>query len=207
MASRKISLAVNLLIFVLAFGAWLTMAIRVDEKGVLTARGLRSLRYFTTLSNLLEGVAALIYAIWLARVLRGSAVAIPGGVARLKYVATAAVGLTFMTVLCFLGPTSGFDRMYTGANFWMHLVIPLLAALEFCLLDRDGAIPFRETFLATVPMLLYAVYYICNLAKNGMEGNDWYGFAHGGMPMAVLRFFILYLTNWLLAVLLRLPTR
>lgn len=208
MLSRKISLAVNLLIFALVLAAWLMMTTRVDRHGALSSTGLRSLRYFTVLSNLLEGIASLVYAIGLIRLLRGGA-PLPRGIVTLKYVATVSVALTFVTVLCFLGPGYGFDKMYTGANFWMHLVIPVLAMLELFLLDRDPRLPIGRTFLATAPMLLYALFYTGNLLMNGMEtgghSNDWYGFAKGGIPMAVLRFLILYLTDWLLAVLLRLP--
>ena len=208
MLVRKISLIVNFLIFILVLAAWLMMTLRVDRHGALSSTGLRSLRYFTVLSNLMAGIASLVYAIGLIRLLRNGT-SVSQGVVTLKYAATVSVALTFMTVLCFLGPGYGFDRMYTGANFWMHLVIPVLAVLDLCLLDRDPRLPFGKTLVATAPMLLYAAFYTGNLLLNGMESNghsnDWYGFAKGGISMAMLRFLILYLSDWLLAVLLRLP--
>ena len=202
---KKISIALNLAIAAVTLFAWLKMALRIDENGVLSAPGLHSLKYFTVLSNLLQGVASLIYAVAL---LTGGA---PLAVRVLKYAATTSVALTFATVVCFLGPVFGFKGMYEGANLWFHLLTPVLAALDFVLLDRSGPIPFAASFVAIVPMALYAAFYVTNLLVNGVgEGrhtNDWYGFMRGGWSGAAVIAAVIALGTWAMALLMRLPRR
>lgn len=56
---RGFRIILNIIIAALAIGAWLMMVF--IRGGLLTDRGLRSLRYFTVLSNLFEGIACIIW--------------------------------------------------------------------------------------------------------------------------------------------------
>ena len=78
------------------------------------ANGLYALRYFTILSNLLCALAALLVA------LNVSEQGLPFGIWLLKYVATAAVTVTFVTVMVFLGPTMGYKSQLEHAGFYYH---------------------------------------------------------------------------------------
>lgn len=211
MTRRRVSLVLNALISITALAAWAQMAFRFGEGGALSASGLRSLKYFTVLSNLLQGLASAVYAFCLARRLRGRGGALPAPVRLLKYAGTVSVALTFATVMCFLGPVFGYSGMFAGASFWMHLVVPLAAAFDFCVLDREGRVPFRASFVAVVPMLLYAAGYIANLLINGVgewpHTNDWYGFVRGGVIGTAGIVAAMILATWALALLLRLPRR
>ena len=188
-AVRRASLAVNLVVAVAVAAAWGRMLLDRDGSGAFTARGLRSLRFFTVLSNLLAGGASAAYAICLVRLLRGSAAVIPRGVALAKYAGAVSTALTLMTVLLFLGPRAkeGFFSMFRGANLWFHLIVPVLAALDLCCLNPDGPLSLADSLLACAPMALYALFYVGNLALNGLgkdgRGNDWYGFMAGGPAM------------------------
>lgn len=213
MLVRKLSLALNASIAVMVAAAWLGMVFGVDERGVLTARGLWSLKYFTVLSNLLAGAASALYAACLIRLLRGSA-AVPRWAVLLKYAGAVSVALTLATVLVFLGPTAktGFLSMFRGANLWLHLVVPVLCVLDFCFLDPDGPLTLSDSLIACVPMLLYAAFYTANLARNGFVGadgrvNDWYGFAFGGWRTAVISAVVVALGTWGMALMMRLAWR
>ena len=61
MRIRMLSLALNALIAAIVLAAWLGMVFAVHERGALTSRGLRSLKYFTVLSNLLACAASVAY--------------------------------------------------------------------------------------------------------------------------------------------------
>ena len=76
--------------------------------------GLRGLRYFTLLSNLFSGFAALLV------VLTVSETGLPFWVWLLKYIAAAAVAVTFLTVMVFLGPTLGYRSQLEGKGFYYH---------------------------------------------------------------------------------------
>ena len=162
--------------------AWGQMILRAG--GVLSSTGLRSLRYFTVLSNLLCGISAFIHLIVLLA--KGTA---PVRILRLSYVAAAAVGVTLMVVLLFLGPLYGYGAMLQGANLWFHLVIPLLAVLDHWLLEPGRERSRREIPLAVIPTVLYGVCYLANILLNGVgewpDTNDWYLFFHWGTPVGL----------------------
>ena len=213
MLVRKVSLAVNVFIAVAVLVAWVRMMLAVGEGSVLTARGLGSLRYFTVLSNLLAAAASAAYAACLVRLLAGAADAVPRGVVLLKYAAAVSVALTFLTVVLFLGPTAkeGFSSMFLGANLWFHLIVPVLAAADFCLLNPDGPLTLADSLAACVPMALYAAYYLGNILVNGLEkngySNDWYGYLRGGIPMGAVIALVTWAGTWGVALLMRLSRR
>lgn len=198
---RTWAIGINLFVAVMSFAAWLFMVFQASAGGPLTAGGIFSLKFFTTLSNLFNGVVCLVYA---SRLLCRQA--ITPRLTSWKLCATAAVGLTFLTVTGFFGPVFGYQTMYLGANFWMHLTLPVLSILSFLLLEPAAEIPFRRTWLALVPMLVYAVGYLGNILIQGVgewpNRHDFYGFLTWGWPIGIAITCALALATWLLAVLL-----
>ena len=191
---KLISRILNLIIAILVLWAWLSMTFKTGRHDSLSTGGFQNLRYFTVLSNLLQGGVSLAYVFGRKT-------------GRWKYAATVSVALTFFVVLLFLGPAYGYDSMYTGANFWFHLVVPVLAMVDFLIFDREDTFSIRDSFFTMIPMLAYSSFYIGNLLLNGVKRNDWYGFAKGGPLSAVMAFLIILATNWVIALLLRLPRR
>ena len=200
MTRGKLSMTVKLATGVLVFGAWLLM-IR-SAAGTLSDTGVRSLRYFTVLSNFLCGIAAFVHFFFLA--FRKTA---PRWALRLSYAGTAAVGVTLMVVLLFLGPLYGYPAMLKGANLWFHLLIPLLAILDHILLEPGERPSFRETFLCLIPPFLYGIGYAVNIAVNGMgewpDTNDWYLFFRWGVPVGIMIYAAILLLAWGIALTLR----
>ena len=88
-----------------------------------------------------------------------------------------------------------------------HLLIPLAALADYCFLEKMGKVPFRDTALATIPVLLYGTVYLVNIAINGVGewpyGNDWYGFTSWGIPATFAIFAGITLISWVMAVLMR----
>ena len=190
---------VNIFIAVAAFCSWIAMTLYGQR--MLSEPGLGNLRFFTVLSNLLAGTAAVI---WLAVSGRG------GEDLRraetLKFVAAAAVGLTFTVVMVFLGPLYGYPMMFTGSNFFFHLIIPLVAAAEIIFLS-DAAYTARDNLLAVIPTLAYGSVYLLNNCINGTgewpDTNDWYSFLRWGYPVGIAIFAIACAITWLIGFMLR----
>ncbi|MBO4678005.1 MAG: Pr6Pr family membrane protein [Oscillospiraceae bacterium] len=197
---EKLSMAAKLATGILVFGAWILMIRSVA--GTLSDTGVRSLRYFTVLSNFLCGIAALIHFCFLA--VRKSA---PRWVLRLSYMGAAAVGVTLMVIMLFLGPLYGYREMLKGANLWFHLLIPLLAILDHILLEPGERPSFRDTFLCLIPVVLYGAGYVANLLINGVgewpDTNDWYLFTIWGTPVAACIAMGILLLAWGIALALR----
>ena len=211
MRRERISLCLNLLIAVAVLAAWFGMTFSVTDSGALSAGGLNNLKYFTVLSNLLEAASGVLWAGWLARRLRGWTDAPARWLRRLRYAAVTSVALTFTVVMTFLGPLYGYASMFRGASLWLHLIVPVAAVVDFCALDRTGAMPLGDVPFAILPMLVYGVGYATNLLVNGVgtwpDTNDWYGFAMGGVRTIPFVFAVVALATLALALLLRLPRR
>ena len=198
-------LGMDLLIVGLVAYAWYVMMVRMGD-GTLSGSGLSSLRYYTVLSNLLEGLAALLTVVFLALILAGKAKELPRWLTLLRYAGVTSVSLTFLTVMVYLGPVFGFNIMFNDANLYFHLLIPLLAIAEAVFLSGEK-LRFTDSFVAALPTLLYGIWYVINNLVNGREGNDIYYLFHFGPAVSVLFFIGFMSVSWGLALLLRLTRR
>ncbi len=170
-------------------------------KGTLSQNGFGNLKYFTVLSNLLEGAASVV---WLVSERKNGKAS--EGAERLKYVAAAAVGLTCITVLVFLGPLYGYPAMFAGVSLYMHLITPVIAVAEVFLLS-DAEFSRRDNLLVIIPPLVYGIFYLGNVFINGIgewpDTNDWYLFLAWGYPIGMLIFAVICFVTWLLGLVMR----
>ena len=153
---------------------WISLFFRRGPGGFLSSPGIKSLRYYTVLSNLAAGAASLCCVLsWLRRSrakracgadakaaergeqqsgLPGSAcfckeeADISRAALRFRFVGAVMALTTFMTVALFFLPLYGWSRLYAGENFWFHLVFPLLSMTGFFLIP--GAM---RTSASTMP--------------------------------------------------------
>ncbi len=136
------------------------------------AQAAKAFRFFTVQSNVLCASAALLMCfasaqpwIWL-----------------LKYVGTAAVTVTMLTVFLFLGPSmGGYGELLKGRDFFLHLLTPLLALLSFCVFEKRG-LSFRAAMWGLLPVVLYGALYLYKVVYAPAERRweDFYGFNRGG---------------------------
>ena len=190
----------NFLIVILtAYG--LSTFFTVGGSGNMAVMNTRCFVYFTVDSNVLAALSSLLLLFAELRYLR-SGRSVPKAVAALKFIGTAAVTLTFFTVVCFLGFLYGFRSMFVGVNLWMHLVTPLLAMLSFCFLETSPTLRFRCVFSGLIPTLVYGfVYMLLVVALH--RWPDFYGFNMGGRwfissVLMLLATFLLSLGLWAL---------
>ena len=192
----KIKVIANIFMVITVFAAWGYMFTN-KEPGALASAGIMNLRYFTVLSNIAEGIVSLVWVILF--LMKKSSDTID----RAKYVAAVSVALTFATIAFFLGPIYGHLSMYQGANFWFHLIIPIIAMIEY-IFAGGKVVGQKENLIAVIPMLLYGCVYLVNVLIRGVEGNDWYGFVNWGLPIGILIFAIMCLATYGMGLVLRL---
>ncbi len=200
---RKTTILLNLVMAAMILYSWLSMFIGFQNTDYMMASRLRSLKYFTIDSNLLAAASALVAAFY--ELFRPKD--IPRWVYALKLAGAVSVMVTLLTVLFFLGPVFGYMNMFRGVNLYLHLLAPLMALFIFCFLEGSGKLTLIHTFPATIPLLLYACFYLGNIKLNGMgEGqntNDWYGLmSFFGLSRAPLIFLVFALSAWLIALVL-----
>ena len=165
---------ISKLINLFLFGSTFVISIRAfrEEGRWSIKKGGQVFRFFTQQSNVLCALGALSLCLfpearwaWL-----------------LKYVGTAAVTVTMMTVFFFLGPSmGGYGPLLKGSDFFMHLVTPILAIVSFCAFERRG-MSFATAMLGMLPVALYGVLYLYKIiyARADRRWEDFYGFNRGG---------------------------
>ncbi len=197
---RRIAFYLNCAVIVFAVTGTVLMLFFRGNNEELLADGIENYKYFTVLSNEFCGVIAVVS---LIRSLRGKAQSMLA-----KFMAAAAVGLTFLVIIGFLGPLYGLLKMYRGANFFFHLILPLTAMAEFVFSPGDAEpVPFRWTLYTMIPVALYGAFYLGNNMINGIgewpHTNDFYGFLNWGLPVGLLIFAFIMLAIWGIACALR----
>lgn len=146
-------------------------------------RGKFALRFFTTLSNILCAAACLLTALAM------NAGGVPEWIWTLKYIGTAAVTVTMLTVLLFLAPSFGkgaLKVLLSGTDLFMHLITPLLALVSFCVFERRG-MTFCQSLWGLLPVVLYGPLYLYKIlfAPPEKRWDDFYGFnKQGKWPVA-----------------------
>ena len=156
--------------------------------------GFASLKFFTNLSNILVAIASFILVIYNIRSLLKDRACYPDWVLKLKYLATVAVAVTFVTVVLFLGPGSiaegrSYFEMFAHNNFFLHFFTPVLAFVSFVLFERIDNFQFRDALWGVLPVLLYAIVYFIMVVILGTEYGGWpdfYGFTFGGHILAAI---------------------
>ena len=199
MNKNSIRKYINIFLVIAVLGSWI--AIFVSASGTLMHNGINSLKYFTVLSNLFEGLASVVWLISSRNNGKASARA-----ELLKYIAAAAVGLTCVVVLTFLGPLYGYPEMFAGPSLFMHLLTPVIAIAEIIFLS-DFTYTRRENRLVMLSPIVYGVFYLGNNLINGIgewpDTNDWYFFLAWGYPVGVLIFVVICAVTWLLGLAMR----
>ncbi|MCR5633978.1 MAG: hypothetical protein K6F90_01555 [Lachnospiraceae bacterium] len=194
---EKISDALNVIIICLAGAGVGRMIDHKDDAGVLMASGLENLKYFTVLSNIFCLIVAIIFIV--LSLMRKKCPII------LKLISVSGVALTFAIVAFFLAPMYPDLNMYEGTNRFFHLIVPIVAMIEFIMYEQERKMPFKYTFFAAIPSLIYGNFYLANCLINGIgewpETNDWYGFLNWGYPVGMVIFAGVVLVNWGIACL------
>ena len=196
---EMIQIALNIAIVILVIIGTVIMLNNTTSGSGLTAAGVENLKFFTVLSNELCGIVAVL---WLVMYLMHKKLPV-----LLKFIAAAAVGLTFLIIAAFLAPMYPQLNLYDGSNLYFHLIVPLVAMTEFILMEIEEPVPFRYTFVAASLSLIYGLGYYINIVINGIgewpDTNDWYGFLNWGYPIGFAIFGFIILMNWGIACLLR----
>lgn len=163
----------NAAIFVITLYIVVAIFFRKDHRWDFQ-RGRSALRFFTAQSNVLCAISAFLMcffpqsqAAWL-----------------LKYIGTAAVTVTMLTVFLFLAPSigpGGLKKLLTGADLFMHLVTPLLALISFSFFEKQG-MTFGTALVGMLPVVLYGPWYLYKIlyAPETKRWDDFYGFNKGG---------------------------
>ena len=207
---EKISIILNCLIFIFTVFATITMVLGIKFMGqfeVLSARNLKSFKYFTVDSNVFAGLISLAYVIYKFTDSGKKSDKLPKVFYILKLAAATGVTLTMMVTVCYLAPTSNgnFMRYFINSNFFMHLITPLLCIISFIFFEAAEPQPLVMSIPGIIPMLLYSFFYTPNVLlhlENGkpVKTYDWYNFLAAGAQSVWYVVPMLYVITWIFAL-------
>ena len=154
--------------------------------------GINLLKFFTVQSNILAGITAFVYIIFLLHKNKTQK-PIPVWVRILRLVATLDLIITFLVVALFLGfiVEEGYFSMYVNANFFFHFAIPVLNFFSFTFFEDAPKLKFKHTFYGMAHLCLYIIFYLVMVLTHFdyQTGKidllyDWYAFAQAGLLVA-----------------------
>ncbi len=165
------SIVLNILIFIITLACIIRLFCNEGKWAFANIRA--AFRFFTVQSNAFCAAAALLL------VLSGGA----DWAWILKYVGTAAVTVTMITVFVFLAPSmeGGLWPLLKDFNFFMHFLTPVLAIVSFSVFE-NRSMDFGTALLGVLPVVFYGSWYLYKaiFAPEGKRWEDFYGFNKGG---------------------------
>ena len=165
-------MAINIAIVCLTlYTCWWTY--NIFERGKTVEQKKVMFRFYTYNSNILSAAVSLVILIYELLSLSSGAAAFPEWAILLRLTATTSVAVTFLTVLFFLAPIMGVKEMYTKDAFYMHLVGPVLAAVQFVFVENSFSISFPLSLLGVSTVIIYAVVYLIKVVKIGEDNGGW----------------------------------
>ena len=157
---------------------------------ILTLRGPKTFRMFTTQSNIIAGIVATIIVVFDILILLKKRNEIPNWLKILKMISTTGVTLTFFVVVFYLGFVAiaeghSYFILFRNTNLFFHFLTPVSSILSFILFEGRSNINFKYTFLNMIHMVGYTIFYSINVfthlnADGSVNRNyDWYYFVQG----------------------------
>lgn len=172
------------------------------RNGVLVSGGLGAFKYYTVLSNVFCAASCLC-SVFHFLIKRSSD--LPSWLYVFRLMGSSVVSVTFLVVLFFLGLIYGYKTMFSGVNFWLHLVGPVLAIASQFLLKQAMPMPLGISFWGIVPTVFYGVGYISvNAVQWTGKSNpatDFYYFLNWGWGVGIVILLGIFLVNWLVSLL------
>lgn len=145
-----------------------------DPDVLIKEVGWKAYHMFTVLSNILMAVAAAMCIPFAVDGMRYRNYHLPRWYVNLMYMGTTGVAITFLIALTVLAPAAGFYRvMLFSNNILFHLTCPILSILLFFFINSDHRIKWQSTFIAIIPVVLYALIYVLMVFIIGEEAGGW----------------------------------
>ena len=205
----KTSLILNIIItfLIILASTFMFLGIKfMPGKTLLEVSKIGMLKFYTADSNILMGVASLIFAIYEIKLLKKKVKKIPKSIYIFKFIATSAITLTFLVTAIFLAPLYGFDRLYNNNNLFFHLIIPVLSIITYIFYEKHEN-KYSYAIYGLIPMFIYSIYYasriLIHLNSGGLTFKyDFYGFLQGNVNNIFIIAPVIYLTTYLISLFL-----
>ncbi len=136
-------------------------------------RGQNLFRLFTVNSNTLSAFGAAFLIPYAVEGIRNKRFDFPKWVAMFQYSGAICTSLTMLFASTFIAGTMGPKLAFTGMNFWLHVVCPIMSLVLFFSTESRIHFSVEDSFKALIPFYAYAIVYIVNVVLIGEDMGGW----------------------------------
>lgn len=175
------SLIMNLCNFIIVTVCIILNVIGISDDFVA---GIKTFKFFTNNSNMFSAAVSIAIVICDILILQGKRKDINYIVLLFKEMTTVCVTITFLIVLCVLGPIEGYyNFIILDKGMCLHVICPLLTIVSYLVCEfstRKKQNIFIYSLFALIPVIIYGVFYITLVVGAGLW-DDFYGLNTNGM--------------------------
>lgn len=136
--------------------------------------GLKTFRMYTVLSNMFVGITISMTIPFAVDGIRQKNYHLPRWIVNLIFISTTCITLTFLVSLTLLSAYAGFvEMMASGTNLFLHSIVPIIAITGFLFINTYHNVKFKTTWLALIPIAIYAIVYLISAIIIGQDNGGW----------------------------------
>lgn len=140
---------------------------------VTPERGQYLFKLFTVNSNTLSAFGAAFLIPYAIEGIRNKRFVFPKWVGLFQYSGAICTTLTMVFAIAFIWPTRGAKLAFTGMNFWLHVLCPIMALVLFFSTESRFHFTVEDSLKALIPFYVYAAVYIINVVLIGEQMGGW----------------------------------
>lgn len=168
----RIAFLASTVVAVCTFGA-VVEGLLVNPEDLALKQGESLFMLFTVNSNLLSGLGAAFLIPYALEGIRNKRFVFPKWIAMFQYSGAICTTLTMLFASTFIAGTMGWRLAFTGMNFWLHVLCPIMALVLLFSAESRTRFSISDSLIALIPFYLYAGQYIVRVVLIGEANGGW----------------------------------
>ena len=129
-------------------------------------------QYFTTNANTLTALSAAMILPYAIEGFRKKRFYCPKWVVYFYYIGVSCTTLVMLVAVLVISRVD-FELAFLGNNFYLHIICPTMILITFFLIESYYKITIKTSFVAILPVFIYALIYIYEVIIVGAEAGGW----------------------------------
>ena len=145
----------------------------VNPEDLALQKGESLFMLFTVNSNLLSAFGAAFLIPYALEGIRNKRFVFPKWIAMFQYSGAICTTLTMLFASTFIAGTMGAKLAFTGMNFWLHVLCPIMALVLLFSTESRNRFSIQDSLIALIPFYIYAAQYITRVVLIGEANGGW----------------------------------
>ncbi len=145
----------------------------VNPEELALQKGESLFMLFTVNSNMLSAFGAAFLIPYAVEGIRNKRFVFPKWIAMFQYSGAICTTLTMLFASTFIAGTMGAKLAFTGMNFWLHVLCPIMALVLLFSTESRTRFSIQDSLVALIPFYIYAAHYIVRVVLIGEKQGGW----------------------------------